>query len=145
MNRRTVHGIAARLHTPMQGRPIQFGAPGPSPYPEGAPIDYQGARVGQVLAVWVEEDRVHWIGLLDPPPPLKWVEDPEPSIAVPVPEPTVPDMIDGAWLVGVPALTQARTERGEGGVTVLAGWTVACMQLLRPADAPWPGLTLNLR
>lgn len=143
--RRTVQGVAARLHTPMQGKPVRFGAPaGRFPYVEGAPIAYQRTRVGEVLALWVEDDRVHWVGRLDPPPPLEWVEDAEPSIAVPMPEPTVRDMIDGAWLVGVPALTGARTEN-EGACMVLVDWTVSRMQLLRPADAPWPGLTLNLR
>lgn len=137
-----VQGVAAVLHTPMRGKPVRFGAPGPFPCLAGAPIAYQRTRVGEVLALWVENDRVHWIGQLDVRPFI--LPEHATDVRVPLPEPSVRDMIDGAWLVGVPALTQARTER-EDGCMVLVGWTVNRMQLLRPADAPWPGLTLNLR
>lgn len=140
--RRTVHGIAAVLHTTMRGKPVRFAAPGPSPCLDGALIARCGVRVGEVHAVWVEGDRVHWIGRLDEER-LTWDEAPAP-LAVPVPEPSVRDLIEGGRLVGVPALTQARTEREEGCMA-LAGWAVTRMELMAPETAPWAGLELNLR
>lgn len=138
---RMVQGIAAVLHKPMQGKPAKFGAPGRLPCREDAEIVYRRARVGEVQALWVEGDRVHWIGILDQEPPA-----PSPllkRLTVNI-EPVVREMILGGQLVGVPALTGARAER-EDGCMVLEGWTVSRMELLTPQAAPWPGLELNLR
>lgn len=139
---RTVQGVAAVLHTPMRGKPVKFGVPGPFPVYEGAPVMHQRARVGVVQALWVEEDRVHWIGLMDDPP-LRY-EDVPPEMTIPLPEPTARDLVSASRLVGVPALTEARTER-EGEFMVLVGWTVCRMELLTTEAAPWAGLTLSVR
>lgn len=139
--RRMVQGIAAVLHKPMQGKPAMFGKTGRYPFVEDAPIVYRRNQVGAVQALWIEEDRVHWIGILDQEPPAP--SPPSERLTVNI-EPMVREMIIGGQLVGVPALTGARAER-EDGCMVLEGWTVSRMELLTPQAAPWPGLELNLR
>jgi hypothetical protein len=144
---RIVQGVAVVLHTPMQGKPVQFGAPGPFPVHANAPVMYRGYDVGEVSALRVEGNRVLWAGRLHPPVLVSIA--PESPLAIPVPQyrpmvERVHGMIAAHLLVGVPALTEARTER-EGGCMVLAGWTVARMELLTLQAAPWPGLTLALR
>lgn len=138
---RVVQGVAAVLHKPMQGKPAMFGKSGRFPFHEDAPIVYRKHRVGAVQALWIEGDRVQWIGILDQQAPA----------AVPTPgrmtvdiEPVVRELIGGGRLVGVPALTGARAER-EDGCMVLEGWTVSRMELMDPQAAPWPDLTLTIR
>lgn len=143
----TVQGVAAILYKPMQGKLAKFGAPGPFPVHEGAPVMYRGHDVGEVSALRVEGDRVLWAGRLHPPVIVS--VNPESPLAIPVPEyrlmvEQVHGMIAAHRLVGVPALTGARAER-EDGCMVLEGWTVSRMELLTPEAAPWPGLELNLR
>lgn len=140
---RTLLGIAAVLHQPMRGKPVMFGDPGRFPLDEDAPIVYRRARVGEVQALWIEADRVHWIGRLDEEP-FPYVEDLPADQRIPIPEPSMRHLISGGRLVGVPALTGARTERVDG-CTALAGWTVSGMQLLTLDAAPWADLELNLR
>lgn len=137
-----VQGIAAVLHTPMRGRLVMFGAPGPFPVLARAPIVYRREQVGEVQALWIEEDRVHWIGTMDDPPLA--FEPPGSPVAIALPEPSARDLVSARRLVGVPALTQARTER-EHGYMVLEGWTVCRMELMTVQAAPWAGLELNMR
>ncbi|MEW2568336.1 hypothetical protein [Streptomyces sp. NPDC047070] len=131
------------LHRQLEGQPLKFGRPSPFPCLADTPVVVRDRQVGIVQAMWVEDDLVHWVGRLDPEP-LPAVTDNPPSLNVSVPEPTLRDAIDGAWLVGVPAIAQARTER-DGQCTVFVDWTVTRMELMRPIAAPWPGLTLNVR
>lgn len=138
---RMVQGVAAVLHKQMQGKPAKFGAPGPLPCSEDAAIVYKRARVGEVQALWIEADRVHWIGILDQEPPALALAPKRLTVDI---ETVVRELIGGGRLVGVPALTGARAER-ENGCMVLEGWTVSRMELLTPEAAPWPGLELNLR
>lgn len=136
-----VQGIAAVLHTPMRGKPAMFGTSGRFPFNEDAPIVYRQTRVGAVQALWIEADRVHWIGILNQEPPALTPALQRMTVDI---EPVVREMIGGGRLVGVPALTGARAER-EDGCMVLEGWTVSRMELMTPQAAPWPGLELNLR
>jgi len=127
----TVEGIAAILRTPMPGGEVMIGTPNPELFTAGMPITRDEERVGEVHSMWLDEDRVRWLGVLDAP---------EPGIrGIPV-----RDLVEARRLVGVPALT-ADTVGREGGVQVLDQWTATSMTLLDPRSAPWADLELHLR
>lgn len=127
----TVEGVAAILRTPMPGGEVMVGTPNRELFTAGMPITLDERRVGEVNAMWLDVDRVRWIGVLDAP---------EPGIrGIPV-----RDLVAARKLVGVPALT-ADTLGREGGAQVLDQWTATSMTLLDPRSAPWTELELYLR
>ena len=120
---RRVEGVAAVLHTPMAGRGVRFGEPSLSPLAAGAEVRFRRSRVGEVVAVWQDGDRVLWRGDLD--------------------EPDVYALVDARRLIGMPSIVQARSETQHGGM-VIHDWTVAGIDLMTTAVAPWPGMEISL-
>jgi hypothetical protein len=136
----TIEGVTAVLYTPMADRAIQFGEPSLFPLVDGAEIRWRRARVGMVEAVWQDGDRVLWRGRLDEPAWPDVTADSSPRI--PFLEPDARPYIEARQLIGLPAVVQARTET-RGGCMLVRDWTVAGMELLGAAVAPWPGMELH--
>ena len=135
----TVQGIAAVLEQPMRGRPFIFGSLHPLPLTEGTPVHFGDCRAGTVTRLWVEGPLVHWAGVLDDDPPeCVWAGN-DVTIAVLEPRPAV--LIATGALVGIPTYVSGRTEQ-RAGYTVLSGWSLARMDLVRAR--PWPEVTLRV-
>lgn len=115
---RTVEGVAAVLHRPMNGRPIAFGTPARHLCMDDAPVVLDGQTVGRVVTMWLAGDQVCWAGRV---------------------ELTREDL---ASRVGVPALTGAAMSERDG-MTTLAGWRVSRMTLVPDHSRPWQDVTLR--
>ncbi|MGJ3558884.1 hypothetical protein ACR6C2_07855 [Streptomyces sp. INA 01156] len=137
-----IEGVAAVLYTPMADRAVQFGEPSPFPLANGAEIRFQRCRVGEVDAVWREEDRVLWRGSLDA---REWPDITADSslLRVPFHEPDVCELVAARRLIALPSVIQARTETRDGCMLV-SDWTVAGMELMTTVVAPWPGMELRI-
>ncbi|MFF3654909.1 hypothetical protein [Streptomyces olivochromogenes] len=137
----TIEGVAAVLYRPMVDRAIQFGELSSFPLVDGAEIRFQRRRVGEVEAVWRDGDRVWWRGSLDE---RDWpdITVDGPSLRVAFVEPDVHDLVAAWRLIGMPAIVQAWSETRDGCMLV-SDWTVAGMELMTTAVAPWPGMELR--
>lgn len=142
--RQTLVGVAVLLHLPVKGTRTEFGQPSPWPMTSYTPVRYKNAVVGVVDEVWVDGDKVRWIGRLEEPD-LVFVESPDPQISIPLPEPGVRDLIEAGRLVAAPSRVQGASIKGHGTRTVLDDWKLVGLDLMETQAAPWPGLELHVR
>lgn len=138
-----VEGVAVVLYTPMADKAVQFGEPSAFPLIDGAEIRFQRRRVGEVDTVWLDQGRVLWRGSLDE---RQWPDitaDGGPP-SVPFYEPDVQQLVAAQRLIGMPAIVQAKSGHRDGCM-LISDWTIAGMELMTTAVAPWPGMELRLQ